>query len=204
MYFIKTPNIVKTLFKGAIWTISNGDNKVFLTFDDGPTKEITQKTLAVLKEKNVKATFFCLGKQVEENPAIYKQILDEKHAVGNHSFSHLKGWNTENKKYLEDVRKGEKIIHSNLFRPPYGKIKRSQLKELNSETKVILWDVLPGDFSPKNTVTTIVSNTINNVEAGSIIVLHDNDKCGEKMLEALPLIIDKLKQKGFQFEAITL
>ena len=144
-----------------------------------------------------------MGKQVEKHPEIFQRIIDEGHAVGNHSYSHLKGWTTKNEQYLEDVRKGEAIIKSNLFRPPYGKIKRSQVNLLNPQTKIILWDVLPGDFSPNNNVEKIVSNTCQFSESGSIIVLHDNNKCGNKMLQALPFIIDKLKEKKYKFSAIT-
>jgi peptidoglycan-N-acetylglucosamine deacetylase len=203
MYFIKTPKIAQSIIKQAVWNIPNNDRKIFLTFDDGPALSITNQTLDILLKHQVKATFFCLGKQVEKHPEILQRIIDEGHAVGNHSYSHLKGWATKNKQYLEDVRKGEAIIKSNLFRPPYGKIKRSQVNSLSPQTKIILWDVLPGDFSPKNNIEKIVSNTLSSVESGSIIVLHDNNKCGNKMLQALPIIIEKLKEKKYTFSAIT-
>jgi peptidoglycan/xylan/chitin deacetylase (PgdA/CDA1 family) len=203
MYFVKTPKIARSILKKAVWNIPNNDRGVFLTFDDGPTPSITNQTLDILKEHKIKATFFCLGTQVEKYPELFKRIIDEGHAVGNHSYSHLKGWTTNNNRYLEDVRKGEAIIKSNLFRPPYGKIKRSQVNSLSPETKIILWDVLPGDFSSKNNVKEIVSNTVNSVESGSIIVLHDNIDCGGKMIAALPIIIDKLKEKKYCFPPIT-
>lgn len=203
MYFVKTPKIAQSIIKKAVWNIPNNDRKIFLTFDDGPTPSITNRALDILKEYRIKATFFCLGKQVEENPLLFQRIIDEGHTVGNHSYSHLKGWTTKNEQYLEDVRKGEAIIKSHLFRPPYGKIKRSQVNLLNPQTKIILWDVLPGDFSPSNNVEKIISNTLNAVESGSIIVLHDNAICGNKMLQALPFIIDKLKEKKYTFSAIT-
>ena len=203
MYFIKTPKIAQSILKKAVWNIPNNDRRIFLTFDDGPTPSITNQTLDILKEHKIKATFFCLGSQVEKHPELFKRIIDEGHAVGNHSYSHLKGWTTNNKIYLEDVHRGESLIDSHLFRPPYGKIKRSQVNSLSPQTKIILWDVLPGDFSAKNDVEKIVSNTLNSVETGSIIVLHDNDKCGNKMLQALPVIIDKLQEKKYSFSPIT-
>ncbi len=202
MYFVKTPKIAQAFNKKAIWNIPNKDNTIFITFDDGPTTDITNQTLDILKEHKIKATFFCLGSEVEKHPEIFQRIIDEGHAIGNHSYSHLKGWTTKNEQYLEDVLKGEAIIKSNLFRPPYGKIKRSQVNLLNPQTKIILWDVLPGDFSPSNNVEKIISNTLNTVESGSIIVLHDNAICGNKMLQALPFIIDKLKEKKYNFSAI--
>ena len=199
MYFIKTPKIAQSILKKAVWNIPNDDNAIFLTFDDGPTPSITDKTLDILKKHQVKATFFCLGQQVEKHTELYRRIIDEGHVTGNHSYSHLKGWTTNNKEYLEDVQKGMAKIKSNLFRPPYGKIKRSQANALRSGTKIILWDVLPGDFSPNNDVNKTVANTLNSVESGSIIVLHDNNKCGDKMVKALPIIIEKLKEKKYSF-----
>ena len=203
MYFIKTPKIAQSILKKAVWNIPNNDRRIFLTFDDGPTPSITNQTLDILKEHKIKASFFCLGSQVEKHPEIFQRIINEGHTVGNHSYSHLKGWTTNNKIYLEDVHRGESLIDSNLFRPPYGKIKRSQINSLSPQIKIILWDVLPGDFSLKNNVEKIVSNTLNSVESGSIIVLHDNDKCGNKMLQALPVIIDKLQEKKYSFTPIT-
>lgn len=201
MYFVKTPNIAKSLHKNAIWNMPNNNNCIYLTFDDGPTKNITSKTLDILSEFNIKATFFCIGKQVEDNPHLFSRIIDEGHSIGNHSYSHLKGWVTNSENYIEDVEKGQEITNSQLFRPPYGKIKRSQLKNISNTSKIIFWDVLPGDFSPYTSADDIVLNTINNVESGSIIVLHDNIKCGEKMLLALPSIINGLVEKGFKFSS---
>ena len=203
MYFIKTPKIARSILKKAVWTIPNKDRRIFLTFDDGPTSSITSQTLDILREYKIQATFFCLGSQVEKHPELFKRIIDEGHTVGNHSYSHPKGWVTSNKEYIEDIKKGQSLTNSNLFRPPYGKIKRSQVNALSSGTKIILWDVLPGDFSAKNDVEKVVSNTLNSAESGSIIVLHDNNKCGNKMLQALPVIIEKLKEKKYYFSPIT-
>ena len=202
MYFVKTPKVIQSLLKDVTWNIPNNNNEIYLTFDDGPTKYITEKTLDTLNHYGIKATFFCLGQQVEKNPRLFQRIIKEGHAVGNHSYSHLKGWNTNNEEYIEDINKAKSIINSNLFRPPYGKAKRGQLDQLK-QFKTIMWDVLPGDFSPKNNIDSIVSNTLNHVEVGSIIVLHDNDKCGEKMNQALPVLLEELKNKGFNFGIIS-
>lgn len=202
MYFVKTPKVIHSIFKDAIWKISGENKVVYLTFDDGPTEDITEETLNILEEHQVKATFFCLGQQVENHPEIFDKIKKLGHQVGNHSYSHLKGWATSNEEYLSDIKRAQFLIDSTLFRPPYGKAKRSQLKSLKDQFKIIFWDVLPGDFSPKNSVEQIINNTVDNVENGSIIVLHDNDKCGNKMNKALPAIITELKEKGFQFAVI--
>lgn len=202
MYFTKTPKIVQSIYKNVIWNIPNNSNTIYLTFDDGPTEEITGKTLEILKKCNVPATFFCLGNQVQKNPVLFQRIKEEGHSIGNHSFSHIKGWNSSNDAYINDVKKAGNLIKSRLFRPPYGKIKRNQLAKLTAEYKIVMWDVLPGDFSPKKTVQDIIKNTVDNVESGSIIVLHDNTNCGAKMNKALPEIISVLKDSGFVFSSL--
>ena len=201
-YFIKTPKILHSLYKDAVWVLPNSQKEIYLTFDDGPIKVITEKCLDILKEHDVKATFFCVGANAEKNPIILDRILQDGHVVGNHSFNHLKGWSTDNEAYFENVRKCDNLIQSKLFRPPYGKAKRSQLKVLKENYKIIMWDVLSGDFDPNNSAEKIVKNTVDNTESGSIIVMHDNENCGDKMLISLPQIIVKLKEKGFLFRTI--
>lgn len=201
-YFIKTPKILHSLYKDAVWVLPNSQNEIYLTFDDGPIPGITEKCLNILKELGVKATFFCVGENVKRNSLIIDRMLDEGHQIGNHSFNHLKGWNTENKRYIDNIDLCDDLVHSKLFRPPYGKAKRSQLKVLGEKYKVIMWDVLSGDFDPKNSVEKVISNVVDSTESGSIIVMHDNEKCGEKMLASLPEIIQQLKQKGYKFKTI--
>ncbi len=185
-----------------MWNIPNSANKVYLTFDDGPTEEITTRTLELLEEYNAKATFFCVGKQVEKNPKIYQDILDRGHAVGNHSDTHMNGLHNTNEDYFADIKEAEKVIDSNLFRPPYGKIKRSQNKVLTEKYHTIMWDVLPGDFDKKHTPEDLIETTLKHTEAGSIIVLHDSLKHGPKMLKALPAIMEGLSNKGFILDKI--
>jgi len=186
----------------VVWNIPNDEHKVYLTFDDGPTPGITDKTLGLLKEKGVIATFFCLGNQVDANRALFDRLKAEGHQIGNHAYSHLKGWSTDNDHYLEVVEKGRQTTASNVFRPPYGKIKRAQLKEVQKENTVVMWTVLPGDFDDKVSVEQCIKNAVDNVASGDIIVLHDNATCGNKMLAALPQIIDGLHAKGFVFDTI--
>ena len=203
MFIAKAPVLLRYLYPSCIWKIPNENNTVFLTFDDGPTDKITERVLSILKEESIKATFFCVGKQIEKNPLLFQKILDEGHAIGNHSHDHVNGWKTNKKEYLSNIQKCQELINSQLFRPPYGKIKPSQLKVLNKKYKIIMWDVAGGDFLPNISPENIIKNVVNNTESGSIIVLHDNNKFGEKMLTTLPEIIKKLKEKEFLFSPIT-
>ncbi len=200
---MKTPKLLHSLYGDAVWFLPNTEHKIYLTFDDGPIAEITSKCLDILKTHNVKATFFCVGENVLENPDLLQRMREDGHEVGHHSHHHLMGWKTPNEVYFEDVNKCADLVGSNLFRPPYGKIKRSQVKELKKQFRIIMWDVLSADFDPKVPIEKCVKNVVNNTEAGSIIVMHDNEKCGTKMLASLPEIITQLKAKGFTFSPLS-
>ena len=199
MFLAKTPSFLPYLYPSCIWKIPNNEKKVFLSFDDGPTPNVTEKTLSILKEENVVATFFCVGEQIDKNPTLFKKIEQNGHAVGNHTYDHINGWKTKQNSYLNNIQKCQSLTKTNLFRPPYGKIRNSQLKKIKQDYKVIMWDVAGGDFVPHFSAEDVVKNVVRNTESGSIIVLHDNIKFGEKMLTALPKIIKQLKEKGFLF-----
>lgn len=201
-YFIKTPKILHSLYRDAVWFLPNNENKIYLTFDDGPVEGITDRCLDILTDFGVKATFFCVGENVERNPQLFDRIQAEGHVAGNHSYNHLNGWKTENTAYLDNIQQCDHLVQSKLLRPPYGRIKRSQIRELKQSYKIIMWDVLSADFDPKMTVDQIHDNVIKNTETGSIIVMHDNEKCGHKMLEALPGILSELLENGFRFEIL--
>jgi peptidoglycan-N-acetylglucosamine deacetylase len=198
-YFVKTPAFLRQLYSRAVWHLPNSRNEVYLTFDDGPVLGITDKTLDILNDFGAKATFFCVGENVVRQPRLFERILKEGHRVGNHSFSHINGWTTDNQEYYNNVAQAQQLISSSLFRPPYGKIKRTQLQHLSQHYSVIMWDVLSGDFDPKTSVEQIIENVIQHTTSGSIIVLHDNEKCGEKMVAALPELLTQLVNKGFSF-----
>jgi peptidoglycan/xylan/chitin deacetylase (PgdA/CDA1 family) len=198
-YLKKTPFIFKVLYPRCYWSITNNNNSVYLTFDDGPSKSVTQKTLDILKENNILATFFLIGQKVVENRDIFQKIKDAGHSFGNHTHNHPNGWKTKNNEYFNNVEKCQKVVGAKLFRPPYGKISFSQVKQLIPKYKIIMWDVVGGDFDPSQTSENIVNNIVNNTKSGSIIVLHDSEKFGDKMLIALPKIIKQLKDKGFNF-----
>ena len=206
-YLVKTPWWLRKLFSNAIWEISNDNKEVFLSFDDGPHPEVTLKVLEILERYNAKATFFCIGKNVKKYPDVYAQVLEKGHSVGNHTYSHLNGWKTEDKEYLHDIRLAKQYIDSELFRPPYGRItnfQRLQLPLPAYRLKNVMWSVLSGDFDPKVTNEKCVANVTLHAKAGSIIVFHDSEKAAGKMLYALPLVLDYLRDKGYSFGAIKL
>ncbi len=202
MSFVKIPQFIRWFFPSVLWKEKGTTKKLFLTFDDGPTPYITEKVLQLLNQYNAKATFFCLGSRVKLYPLLYNQILEQGHAVGNHTFNHLKGLKTNNKVYFNDIEKASESIESKLFRPPYGKMKWSQYNELKKRFKIVLWDIIPGDFIENNTTERIIENILENISSGAIIVLHDSDKCAEKMLKVLPFILNELSKKGYYFESL--
>lgn len=204
MNWIKTTWFIKKLFSNYVWNIPNNENKVYLTFDDGPTPEITQWTLNLLKEYNAKATFFCIGDNIQKYPEIYKKIIAEEHSIGNHTFNHLNGWKTATKDYIENTLlcQSQFTIHKpqfiNLFRPPYGKIKPSQSKILRKlGFKIIMWDVISYDFDKEVSKEKCLENVLKNVTTGSIIVFHDSKKAFRNLEYALPRTLEFLKQKGY-------
>lgn len=217
----KTPWLLKKIFPNYVWEFSSSkknDKILYLTFDDGPTPKITQWTLDILKQYNAKATFFCIGNNVKKHPEIFNSILTEGHTIGNHTNTHVEGWKTETKVYLEDFEKAETIINSQfknqnlkfktqnlkLFRPPFGKLKNSQGKALiKLGYKIIMWTVVTFDWEQYITPEKCLNSVIKNASNGSIIVFHDSVKASKNMRYALPKVLDYYNKKGFRFEAIT-
>jgi len=201
-YWVKTPTIFKVLFPQLVWNFAENEQKVFLTFDDGPSTSVTDSILTILEEEKVRATFFCIGKNVKKNPELANKILKKGHSIGNHSMTHVNGWRTKKKSYLKNINEASEYINSNLFRPPFGRFNFYSLYKILKKYKLIMWDVLSGDFDEKLEEKAVINNVIKNVSNGSIIVFHDNNKCKEKTLSALLKTIKKLKEKGFSFEVI--
>lgn len=207
---IKVPKIIKLLFFNQVWDIPNPENTIYLTFDDGPTPEITERVLEILDKHQIKATFFCIGDNVRKHPEIVQKILSKQHSVGNHTYSHLKGWKTPTKTYISNSEACEiklnslfKIRNSKLFRPPYGKITPWQSYKLRKlGYKIIMWDVLSKDYDASISAEKCYENVIKNVSSGSIIVFHDSNKAKENILNSLEKAIETLKNKGFNFEKI--
>jgi peptidoglycan-N-acetylglucosamine deacetylase len=208
-YFIKTPWIAKKIFSSYVWSLPAEDNAVYLTFDDGPHPTITPWVLDLLKEFDAKATFFCIGNNVERYPDVFQEIINEGHAIGNHTYHHLNGWKTSDEKYIADIAQAVQIIKSNLFRPPYGRIKNSQAKRIasalqTSNEKIIMWDVLSADFDSTFSPEQCLKHVLDNSVSGSIIVFHDSEKAFNNLKYALPRTLRSLKEEGFNFKKIEL
>ncbi len=207
-YWVKTSRIIKKIFYRFIWDIPNNHNTVYLTFDDGPVPQITDWVLDVLMENDIKATFFCIGDNIRKNPEIFQRIVREGHAVGNHTYNHLKGWNTDDTTYLENFGLCQKIMRENnsdskLFRPPYGKIKSAQASAiLKLGYKIVMWDVLTVDYDRKTTPEKCIENATKKTVSGSILIFHDSAKALGNLEKALPETIRILKEKGFRFAAL--
>lgn len=203
MYLATTPWWLRWLYgKGLIWEIATNENEIFITFDDGPHPIATPFVLDCLRKYNAKATFFCIGKNVAQNPTLYAQILDEGHRVGNHTYNHLNGWKASDKEYFENIQKAENIIDSKWFRPPYGKISKFQIKNIKSAFQIIMWSVLSGDFDLSLTKEKCLDNVIKHTKKGSIIVFHDSEKALERLTYTLPLALDYFQKKGFIMSTI--
>ena len=202
---IKTPKAVSGLFPNYVWNIQTKPNEkvIYLTFDDGPTPEITDWTLDLLKQYNAKATFFCIGNNVEKYPVIFKRIIFEKHTIGNHTHHHVKGWKTKTDDYLKDTEKASKFISSKLFRPPYGQIRSKQGKALiQLNYKIIMWNVLSFDWEKSVSQESCYQNIINNTKSGDIIVFHDSIKAAKNMQYTLPKVLEYYSIRGFKFKSI--
>ena len=206
MYLVKTPFWLRALYPGCIWKIPSKEKVIYLSFDDGPHPEATPFVLAQLKKYNAKATFFCIGKNVAAHHSIYDQIIQEEHAVGNHTYDHVNGWKTDTASYLDNIKTASHLISSNLFRPPYGRISRAQLKAIAADKtmpqQIMMWDVLSGDFDVALSPAKCTRNVIRNVKPGSIIVFHDSAKAFERLQVALPATLEYFTQLGYRFESI--
>jgi peptidoglycan/xylan/chitin deacetylase (PgdA/CDA1 family) len=199
MYLFSTPRIIRKVHRRDLtWELPNDNNSIYITFDDGPNPETTPFILEELEKYSAKATFFCLGKNVDANPTVYDSILKHGHAVGNHTFNHYNGWKTNTRKYLEDVERCNKLIKSSLFRPPYGKIKHAQLRALRNNYSIIMWSSLSGDFDTELDKEKCLSSLLNNPQRGDIVVFHDSLKAKEKVKFALPSYLKYLYENNYK------
>ncbi len=203
MYLIKTPRFIQNLFPNFIWRIPTNRKVVYLTFDDGPIPEVTPWVLDQLDKYHAKATFFCVGENVERFPELLQRIRQNGHAVGSHTYHHLNGWQTDNATYFQDARRCAKLTRSELFRPPYGKLKRRQAQFLQRHYEVVMWDVLSGDFDPNLSKEACLKNVIKNATNGSIVVFHDSLKAKDKLEYVLPQVLEHFNAMGYTFEVIT-
>jgi peptidoglycan/xylan/chitin deacetylase (PgdA/CDA1 family) len=199
----KPPGWIRKLYWSLNWSIKSKSKSLYLTFDDGPTPEITPWVLNELDKFNAKATFFCIGRNVERHPEIYNDIIARGHAIGNHTYSHLKGWRTNNKEYLSDTMLAAQYINSNLFRPPYGKIGQQQIRSLKKAGfKLFMWDVLSEDYNHEISEQQCLNNVLQYTQSGSIIVFHDSVKASKNLYGALPEVLKTFTEQNFVFRKL--
>ncbi len=199
---VKSYSILRRFYPSLIWKINTSKKIIYLTFDDGPIPEVTQWVLSELKKYQAKATFFCIGENVVKHTNLFKDIIAENHTIGNHTFNHLNGWKTNNMDYFSNIEKAEQVFKTKLFRPPYGKIGSSQISQLKTKYKIIMWDVLSYDFDSEVSPETCAKNVINNATQGSIIVFHDSLKASKNLYYALPKTLAHFSELGYRFDAI--
>lgn len=202
MYLAKSPFWLKWLYPQLTWHMSRTAKRIFLTFDDGPIPDVTPFVLKTLAAYQAKATFFCIGDNVQKHTDIYQQLITDGHRTANHTFNHLNGWQTADAHYLQNIADCTRLVQTNLFRPPYGRIKRSQAAALlhkNPDWKIIMWDVLSGDFDSRLLPEKCLKNVTGNAANGSIIVFHDSLKAYPRLEHTLPNALDFFSKKGFEF-----
>lgn len=206
MYLVKSNFLLRSMYPHRIWRKNtNGEKILYLTFDDGPHETATPFALEQLKRFEAKATFFCIGKNVAGHSNIYQQILEDGHSAGNHTFNHLNGWKTDTAGYLENIRAAQKLISSNLFRPPYGRMKKEQEKiflQENPGHQIVMWDILSGDFDTRISGQKCRDNVLKNAESGSVIVFHDSAKAFDRMKVALPATLEYFSKAGYTFRSL--
>jgi peptidoglycan-N-acetylglucosamine deacetylase len=201
-FLIRPPILLRKFYKNSVWRIGKMEPNIYLTFDDGPIPELTPWVLDVLNEFNVKATFFCVGDNIVKYPEIFERIKQEGHQIGNHTFNHMKGWKNTTENYLMNVEKCQQLTQTNLFRPPYGRIKKSQYNLLEKKYKVVFWDVLSYDYSDLVTPEQCLANSIKYTRKGSVIVFHDNIKAHDNLKFVLSRYISHFLELNFKFVSL--
>jgi peptidoglycan/xylan/chitin deacetylase (PgdA/CDA1 family) len=199
---VRPPQLLRSYYRKSVWRMNKDEPVIYLTFDDGPIEDLTPWVLDVLKHYNVKATFFCVGENIERNKSIFDRLLNEGHGAGNHTYNHIKGWKTPTSEYLDNVEKCEQLLETKLFRPPYGRITKPQFNKLSEDYKVVFWDVLSYDYDKFVTPETCLANSIKYTRPGSIIVFHDNIKAQKNLKFALPQYIEHFLKLNYKFATL--
>jgi len=207
-YPVRIPFVLPWLFPSLLYKLPQQKPTVYISFDDGPHRGTTPWLLDFLKQEQIPASFFCTGKNIEKNPDLFRQIINEKHTVGNHTYYHLDAWKTNTDRYLEDVAQTEKLFikygqTSKLFRPPYGRFTPKLLKRLTADNyQIVMWSWLAGDFSPDLNTGKVIHKLSRKVTNGDILVFHDSPKAFKHVKIILPKIVRHLKNQGFEFAGL--
>lgn len=205
MYLVKTPWLLKKLYPQLTWNFNRTERVIYLTFDDGPIPVVTPFVLSTLAKYNAKGTFFCIGDNVQRHPDIFKQVRAGGHAIGNHTFNHLRGWKTEDHTYRDNYLKADELLNTPLFRPPYGRIKRAQIKLLQQarpDIQIMMWDVLSGDFDMSLKPEACLKGVLKHTGNGAIIVFHDSLKAFNRLEYVLPRALEAWSKAGYEFRTL--
>ncbi|MDT0643400.1 polysaccharide deacetylase family protein [Zunongwangia sp. F363] len=226
-FLVKYPAVLKWLYPKRKTRFKNA-NIIYLTFDDGPVPEVTTWVLDLLKNFNAKATFFCIGDNVQKHPDIFRRIIAEGHTVGNHTYNHLNGWKTSTLEYIKNTFRAEEIMNAEaiekgkskrgndktktselrttnfkFFRPPYGKIKNSQARKLSKAGyTIVMWDIISYDFNRGLPEEECLQNVLKFSREGSIVVFHDSRKAFKNLKKVLPKVLEYFSSKGYKFSSI--
>jgi peptidoglycan/xylan/chitin deacetylase (PgdA/CDA1 family) len=216
MFVHKTNFLMRALYPNFLWRIPTEKKEIFLTFDDGPIPEITEFVLEELEKYKAKATFFCIGGNIEKYPEIFQKVVNQQHTIGNHTFNHLRGWDSEDEYYVDNFRKCEELIferclksgvrngaiENRKFRPPFGRIKRSQAKEILKSHEIVMWDVLTGDYDQSISKERVLSKALQHTEKGSIVLFHDSIKASKNLIYALPKFLEYFSEQDYIFKSL--
>lgn len=203
-----SPFWVKKIFPVRIWDYASlsVEKSIYLTFDDGPVPEVTPWVLEVLKKYDVKATFFCVGNNIQKYPYLLETIHEQGHTIGNHTFNHKNGFNTPIQEYIQDILLTQDTLNKILpyqtpyFRPPYGRLTFSQARHIAKTHKIVMWSVLSGDFDTQISGETVLQKTLQYTKPGSVVVFHDSIKAFSRLEYALPRYIEECLNMGYTFE----
>lgn len=201
---LQVPEFIKILWRTSVWRIKSSEKAVYLTFDDGPNPVVTPQVLNILEEYGVKATFFCVGENVEKFPEIFNEVKKRCHSVGNHTYNHVNGFEKSVKEYMDNVSKADELIQSKLFRPPHGKITFGQVKALKNDFKIIMWDFITYDYDKNVTPEAILKEIKKRTRKGSIVTFHDSLKAERNVLAVLPDALKFWKKEGYEIRPLTL
>jgi peptidoglycan/xylan/chitin deacetylase (PgdA/CDA1 family) len=204
MLFVN-PSLLRFIFPWIMWRGSRDSNEIFLTFDDGPHPVHTPFLLDILKEHEIRAAFFLNGLNMLEYPDIVRRINQEQHTIGNHGYSHRKGWFQKTRIILEEIHRSEAALKEIIgykslwFRPPYGQFDcrfRRILDKLNY--RMVLWSLLSYDFRETDR-SRLIRRVLSHLHPGAILVFHDSHPHTPILLDALPEMIQKIMDMGYRF-----
>lgn len=186
-----------------VMRVPTSDKTVFLTFDDGPEDGITEFVISCLDKYGFKATFFCKGENALNNKGLYDLLTESGQSIGNHTFSHINGFESDTKAYLSDVKKADQVLNTHLFRPPWGSVTLSQFVRLRMRYRIVYWSLMSGDtLFDKLDVNTNLERLKKSTRKGDVVLFHCCKKHEKETRLILPSYLDWLYENGFQSKGL--